>query len=206
MNSIDLNTELQGMDLSLFDQLLKGRFIPGSNVLDAGFGGGRNSYWFINNGFDVFGVDQKEEAATSMQQKLAQQQINGDQFIVGDLNNLPYATNAFDIIICNAVLHFATSNEHFHQMFAELVRVLSATGILFIRMTSNIGIADKLDLGNKGVFLLPDGSHRFLLTQKILRGLLQTHQLQFVDPLKTVNVNDIRCMSTLILTKTGIEL
>jgi tellurite methyltransferase len=201
MNPSTLNKEFRGMDMSLLDQLLKGRFTEGSKVLDAGFGGGRNLYWFVNNGFDVYGIDQKEKAVDLVRNTIAQLGRDPSRFIVGQLENLPYENDDFNIVICNAVLHFSESPEHFLQQFGELVRVLKSGGILFIRMTSDIGIKDKLDAGNNGVYLLPDGGKRFLLTRELLADAMQQHQLKFVEQLKTVNVNDIRCMSTLVLSK-----
>ncbi len=196
-----LNAELQGMDMSLLDQLLKGRFMPGSKVLDAGFGNGRNSFWFIDNGFDVFGVDKSEAAYDLLKERLAGSPQVLDQFYVGDLVQLSFANSSFDLVICNAVLHFARDLSHFKRMFGELVRVLNQNGILFIRMTSDIGISDKIKESSAGVYLLPDGSMRFLLTLEILHQLIDEFQLSFIEPLKTVNVNDLRAMSTLVLCK-----
>jgi len=191
------------MDLSLLDKVLKGRFVPGSKVLDVGFGSGRNSFWFLNNGFDVFGIEPNEKAFEALHHRLIQEDKKPENFILGNLEELPYQNNGFDLVICNAVLHFAKNEKHFIEMFAELVRVLSPTGILFIRMTSDIGIQDKIKEGENGVYLLPDGSHRFLLTRKMLSDLMEIHSLKFIEPLKTVNVNDVRCMSTLVLTKSN---
>ena len=43
MNSqVNLQEWFGGIDIYLFDQLLKGRFTPPMRVLDAGCGGGRN--------------------------------------------------------------------------------------------------------------------------------------------------------------------
>ena len=201
MNASDLNAELENIDLYLLDQILKGRMIPEAKILDAGFGGGRNSFWFLKNGFNVLGVDQNEEAVLAFRQQVAERKYSNDQFIVGDLINLPYANGFFDVVICNAVLHFAQSHAHFQKMFSELIRILKSSGILFIRMTSNIGIADKIKQGKEGVSLLPDESYRFLLTRELLADLMMTHKLEFLEPLKTVNVNDVRCMSTLVLKK-----
>jgi tellurite methyltransferase len=50
------------IDIYLFDQLLKGRLTPGMRVLDAGCGTGRNLVYLLRNGYEVFGVDQSEEA------------------------------------------------------------------------------------------------------------------------------------------------
>jgi hypothetical protein len=86
-------------------------------------------------------------------------------------------------------------------MITEMLRLLKPKGSLFIRMTSDIGIEDKVHLLNDGVYSIPDGSKRFLLTRTIITSLLQENQLSFLESLKTVNVNDMRCMSTLVLQK-----
>jgi SAM-dependent methyltransferase len=41
----------------LFDQLLKGRLVPGMRVLDAGCGRGRNLAYLLRAGFEVCAVD-----------------------------------------------------------------------------------------------------------------------------------------------------
>ena len=83
----------------------------------------------------------------------------------------------------------------------EMVRVLKPSGSLFIRMTADIGIEDKVQPVGNGVYTIPDGSRRFLLTRTLLADTMRKNRLSFLEPLKTVNVNDIRCMSTLVLTK-----
>ena len=51
-----------GIDIYLFDQLLKGRIVPGMKVLDAGCGAGRNLVYLLRSGFEVCGVDESSEA------------------------------------------------------------------------------------------------------------------------------------------------
>ncbi|MBK9569159.1 MAG: class I SAM-dependent methyltransferase [Chitinophagaceae bacterium] len=51
------------------------------------------------------------------------------------------------------------------------------------------------------VYKIPDGSTRFLLTRPLLTSSMLQNNLSFLEPLKTVNVDDIRCMSTLVLQK-----
>src|SRR5207249_761408 len=108
----------------------------------------------------------------------------------------------FNHVISSAVLHFARDTQQFYSMIAEMLRVLRPSGSLFIRMTSDIGIEDKVQLIEDGVYVIPDGSQRFLLTRQLLADLMQRQKLHFLEPLKTVNVNDVRCMSTLVLGKT----
>jgi len=83
-------------------------------------------------------------------------------------------------------------------MVDELHRVLKTNGSLFIRMASIFGIEDKI-IKNGHQYYLPDGSSRFLLTQDHV--LYFKSKFDFIEPLKTVNVNNLRCMSTLVLRK-----
>jgi tellurite methyltransferase len=52
----DLVELFGGIDIYLFDQLLKGRIPSGTRVLDAGCGAGRNLVYFLRSGYEVFGV------------------------------------------------------------------------------------------------------------------------------------------------------
>jgi SAM-dependent methyltransferase len=55
------------IDVYLFDQLLRGRIVSGMRVLDAGCGSGRNLIFLMRAGFDVWGVDESEEAIAAVQ-------------------------------------------------------------------------------------------------------------------------------------------
>ncbi|HIE45828.1 MAG TPA: class I SAM-dependent methyltransferase, partial [Flavobacteriaceae bacterium] len=122
-------------------------------------------------------------------------------FKVAKLEAIPFNKDYFDYIICNAVLHFANNEIHFFKMFSELFRVLKTNGTLFIRMTSDFGIENSVNEIENGVYDIPDGSTRFLLTNTILEKLKNKYNFDFIEPLKTVNVNNLRCMSTLIIKK-----
>ncbi len=86
-------------------------------------------------------------------------------------------------------------------MLDEMYRVLKPGGSLFIRMASDIGIEDKVQCIGENVYKIPDGSTRFLLTRDLLNQTLRRYSFTFLEDFKTVNVNDIRCMSTLVLQK-----
>ena len=88
-------------------------------------------------------------------------------------------------------------------MFSELNRVLKPGGSLFIRVASDIGIENKiLPLGG-GRFSLPDGTDRFLLTKPIIEEVLNNFPMTLAEPVKTTNVQDIRCMTTLVMIKSA---
>jgi len=196
MNSKELKQEIGNIDIYLLDQILKERFNSSDKILDAGCGSGRNLQYFINNNFDVYGIDSNENRIKSLKNL-----NNNHNFKVAKLEAIPFKNNYFNYIICNAVLHFAINETHFFKMLSELFRVLKPKGTLFIRMTSNFGIENLVKLIENGVYNIPDRSTRFLLTNTILEKLKTKYNFEFIEPLKTVNVNNLRCMSTLVIKK-----
>lgn len=124
-------------DIYIIDQIMKERYYPCGNILDAGCGEGRNLKWFYTNGFDISGIDTDAERLENAKLMYPKSATN---FQVGNLDALPYGENEFNDVICSAVLHFAQSKKHFFTMFSELVRVLKQQGTLFIRVASDIGL------------------------------------------------------------------
>jgi ubiquinone/menaquinone biosynthesis C-methylase UbiE len=186
-------------DIYLVDQIMKGRYNLNDKILDAGCGSGRNLDWFLYNTICIYGVDSNPRVISNL--KTIHPELPAIRFEVANVESMPFETNFFDHIICSAVLHFAHNTYHFKNMISELVRVLKPGGSLFIRMASNIGMENNVELLEDGVYRIPDGSTRFLLTKPLLASTMNSFNLSFIEPLKTVNVNDIRCMSTLMLRK-----
>ncbi len=71
ISSLNLKDLFDGIDIYLFDQFLKGRFVPGMRVLDAGCGTGRNLVYFLRSGYEVFGVDESREAIAEVRRLAA---------------------------------------------------------------------------------------------------------------------------------------
>ena len=200
INQLNSIQELLGQtDIYLVDQIMKGRYVPSDKILEAGCGGGRNMDWFVKNNFQVYGIDQSEAAILNLKSKYPN--LEKERLQIGMIEKIPFADNYFDHIISSAVLHFAKNDTHFKEMVGEMLRVLKPEGSLFIRMTSDIGIEDKVLLLGNGNHQIPDGSMRFLLTKELVKNLVQSFQVTLLEPLKTVNVDDMRCMSTLVLKK-----
>ena len=187
-------------DIYLLDQILKERYQKTDVILDAGSGSGsgRNLHWFYNNGFAVYGIDKDKNNIEGLKITYSDQKAN---FHTSTVEKLQFENNFFNHIICNAVLHFAENEIHFLKMFSVLMRVFKPKGTLFIRVASDIGIKDKIVSVSEGAFNLPDGTTRFLLTKSPLKGLQEQYDFNFLEPIKTVNVNDLRCMSTLVIQK-----
>src|ERR1700760_1620137 len=114
----NLQQQFGNIDIYLFDQLLKGRFDNCLKILDAGCGGGRNLVYFLQNGFEVYGIDPNPnavEAVKKISKKLAPN-LPKDNFKVATAENLPFADDSFDLVISSAVLHFANDKMHFDAM------------------------------------------------------------------------------------------
>jgi len=191
------------IDIYLFDQILKNRFSDESVILDAGCGGGRNIVYFLRSGCPVFAVDENPEAieqVRNLARSLAPK-LPSENFQIAKIQKMPFADEQFDAVISNAVLHFAESQEHFNRMLQEMWRVLKKDGLLFVRLASSIGIKDKIESINGRRFWLPDGSERFLFDEELL--IEMTNQLGgiLIEPIKTTNVQSLRCMTTWIIRK-----
>ncbi len=191
------------IDIYLFDQILKGSFDVNSNILDAGCGGGRNLVYFLRSGYEVFAVDQNPQAIEQVRllAKALNPNLSPENFQVSAVEKMPFSDERFDAVISNAVLHFASEERHFYQMIEEMWRVLSNGGLFFARLASTIGIKDKIELIKERRYSLPDGSERFLVDEQFLISV--TNQLGgiWVEPLKTTNVQNLRCMTTWVLQK-----
>lgn len=202
-----MQTELQqlygNIDIYLFDQLLKGTYEHCRKVLDAGCGGGRNLVWFLRNGFDVYAIDPNPEviaAVTRLAHTLAPN-LSKDHFVLTAAEKLPFDDQYFDLVISSAVLHFAKDEMHFDQMLQSMWRVLKPGGYLFVRLASDIGIESLVESVGNGRYLLPDGSERFLVNQAMLLEYTEFLHGQLHEPIKTTNVQNLRCMTTWCLQK-----
>jgi len=71
----------------------------------------------------------------------------------------------------------------------------------FAKLSSDIGIETLVqNLGN-GRYLLPYGSKRFLVNQHLLFQYTENLNTRLPEPIKTTNVQNLRCMTTWCLQK-----
>jgi SAM-dependent methyltransferase len=199
----DLVEQFGGIDIYLFDQLLKGRLPPGTRVLDAGCGAGRNLVYFLREGYEVFGVDQSAEAISRVRGLAASLNptLPAGNFILATVEEMPFPDDHFGAVISSAVLHFARNAAHFRAMLGETWRVVAPGGLFFARLASSIGIENLIEPLGDGRYLLPDGSERFLVDEAALVSAAEEIGAAWLDPLKTTNVQNQRCMTTWVLRK-----
>ena len=200
--SASLETEFGEIDIYLFDQLLRGRFDRRRRVLDAGCGAGRNLPYFLRHGFDVRAIDADAAAIDAVRRLVAalSPSTPDGNIQVGSLEQLPWESGSADGVICSAVLHFARDEAQFTAMVEELWRVLAPGGLFFARLATSIGLERALP-ATIGRMRLPDGSDRFVVDERTLLDLTATLGGTLADPLKTTNVQNLRCMTTWVMVK-----
>lgn len=191
------------IDIYLFDQLLRGRIVPGMRVYDAGCGSGRNLLYLLREGYEVFGADMDPQAITATRALSASlaPALPATNFHVEAIEATSFPDAFADAVISSAVLHFARDDAHFAAMLHGTWRVLKPGGLFFCRLASSIGMEEQVTRVAGQRFLLPDRSERYLVNEALLLGLTNELGGQLLDPLKTTVVQNQRSMTTWVLRK-----
>lgn len=194
------------MDIYLLDQVLRGRIPSGARILDVGCGGGRNLEYFVRCGHPVAALDADSASVAALRERwiaiFDREILNTILFLDEAIEETSLPDAWADVVVCNAVLHFARDESHFLRMVEGCWKALGPGGMLFARLASTIGMGpDRLrSLGN-GWFELPDGSERFLVDEETLLRVTTDLGGKFLDPLKTTVVANARCMTTWVIGK-----
>jgi tellurite methyltransferase len=200
---VNLQEQFGGIDVYLFDQLLKGRFQTPMRVLDAGCGAGRNLVYFLREGYDVCGVDISPDAVASVRSlaRTLAPQLPVDNFRLEPVERMSFEGESFDAVLSSAVLHFARDEAHWRAMLREMWRVLKPGGVFFARLASSDGAEGSIEpLGGRR-FRLSGGAEWLLADEGTLREATESLQGELLEPLKTVVVHGARSMSVWCLRK-----
>jgi tellurite methyltransferase len=196
-----LQQQFGPIDIYLFDHLLRGNIVPGMSFFDAGCGTGRNLIYLLREGFEVFANDRNPEAVQQTRDlaALLAPALPPTNIRVEPLESLSFPDNSFDVVHCNAVLHFARDEAHFNAMLQSLWRVLKPGGLLLCRLASNIGLHHEHLNGRH--YLAPNGVKLYCVDEPLLMQLTQNFKAELADPIKTTVVQNQRCMTTWALSK-----
>jgi SAM-dependent methyltransferase len=203
----DLETEFGGIDIYLFDQLLRGRITARDRVVDAGCGWGRNLVYLLRQGADVYGIDADPDAIAAVRALAARlaPALPADHFRVEPLDRGSLPDACATVVISSAVLHFADDDAAFTAMLTGSWRLLAPGGLFFCRLASSIGLADRAR--SVGAcprrHRLPDGTERYLVDEALLVRLTRELGGRLLDPLKTTVVQDQRSMTTWVVRKSA---
>ena len=137
-------------DIALLDRVTS--LASGKRSLDAGCGAGARHVALLHSrGYDAYGIDAVEEnieLGRKMHPEIA------DRIKVADLREpLPYESDSFDLVLCNAVIQHLQPQDVEGTTLPELARVLAPGGVLQLMFKVGSGIADVSDsaFGTDGV-------------------------------------------------------
>jgi len=123
------STRSPGMQRKLFASLIK----KGGSILDAGCGSGRDSAYFIHQGFQVTGLDLSKNLLA-----IAKTTAPNGTFVLGDLRHMPFSEKQFDAIwACASVLHI--KHNELQKVFLKFFSVLKPGGLLYIHVKKGEG-------------------------------------------------------------------
>jgi len=104
----------------------------GETVLDLGSGGGLDCFLAANNVGEkgkVIGVDMTPEMIDKSRENARKGGYGNVEFRLGEIENLPVADNAVDVVISNCVINLSPNKR---RVFEEAFRVLKPRGRLMV--------------------------------------------------------------------------
>jgi ubiquinone/menaquinone biosynthesis C-methylase UbiE len=111
--------------------------LKNKTVLDDGCGGGRYSVaWKLLGAKEVVGVDLSDIGIENANLRVKQSRIEGVSFVKGNVLDLPFEDNSFDIVYSNGVLHHT---QDWKKGVHEHVRVLKKGGLGWQYLIENPG-------------------------------------------------------------------
>jgi SAM-dependent methyltransferase len=168
-------------------------------IFDAGCGSGRNIVYLLREGYEVFGADTDPKAIDAVRQLVPH--IPAGNFRVESVEASSFPDAFADVVICNAVLHFARNDDHFRSMLRGAWRTLKPDGLFFSRLASTIGGEHLLKHLSGRWYRMADGTERYLVDEPLLMKWTADLGAHLVDPIKTTVVQNLRSMTTWILRK-----
>lgn len=173
-----------GTDIYLLDLILRGRIASGMTALDVGCGDGRNLSGLLAAGCTVSAFDRDTAAVQRARMRFAGR-IPGERIQVATIESAPFAGASFDVVVVNAVLHFADDQAVFQRWADACWRWLAPGGCLIARLSTRIGLPDARPPG-----------FRYLATEEDLIACEARWAARRLDPLKTTLVERLRTMTT----------
>ena len=128
---------------NLFFKEMVSSLKEGARVLDVGCGTGKFAFRLadLRKDLKICGMDLSQDMIKKAEMKLSGENI---EFKIGDVEDLPYESNTFDIITCSNSFHHYPNQE---RAIKEMHRVLNSEGRLMIIDGSRDNLLGKLIFG-----------------------------------------------------------
>ncbi len=177
-NGYDLYAEFYDKKFKFLDSFEKDELmrmvgdINGKKVLDVGCGTGRLERKLIDAGAEIIGIDVSSEMI-----KAAKKKFPKVEFVKGDIENLPFEDEAFDLVVCSfVVVHL----KNLDKAFEEIYRVLKPGGT-FVLTNINQRKAPKLDIKGRGEIVIKSFYHiPEKVTEALEKALFRIEEEKFV--------------------------
>ena len=146
-NEWEDNVYSQGKQLNLypFDSVIKLAFRnygalsfeerKNVKILEIGFGAGNNLWFLAREGFTVYGIEGSKSAVEFTRNRFEEENLKGE-FVVGDIQNLPFGDEIFDLVIDRSALNH-NSTSVIDKSLVECKRTLCRGGKMFSSMFSD---------------------------------------------------------------------
>jgi ubiquinone/menaquinone biosynthesis C-methylase UbiE len=153
----------------------------GSEVLEFGCNLGASSIMLATMGAEVTAIDINPDYVNIAQTNAKAYGMSDHiEFLhVPDTRKLPFADEAFDLVVCNSVLEYV-DNTHLSQVLDEIDRVIKPGGVLFILGTSSRLWPREVHSGTWLVNYLPHALDSIIrrVAPEFARGMNPWHLMQ----------------------------
>jgi len=123
------------------DELIKGcdsrvdnalRFVNDKpRILDAGCGLGQVVFNLLQRGHDAYGVDYDVNIIDQAKRIAEKKHVDRDRFRCGDILNLPYGDDSFDMYMSYGVIEHFTKRQH-TRIIGEARRIVRDGGVIYL--------------------------------------------------------------------------
>lgn len=125
-------------------------------VLDLGCGGGRNSQYMAQQGFEVYGVDISLVAVELCRKRFKKFNLEG-KFEPGTFDGIPFPDKYFSFVVCIAAFDHDTYDNAIKSI-EEIRRVLADNGLILFTFDPTDTDEEILDEAE----VLPDETYKFV--------------------------------------------